>query len=59
MGVVLDHDEPPDCQDQCVPDGHGVHDVGEVDMEQQEHGPGVRVLGKQRNGYKETYLSKR
>ena len=46
MGAILDHDEPPDGEDQGVPDGHGVHDVGEVDMEQQEHGPGVRVLGK-------------
>ena len=44
LGVVLDHDQPPDRQHQGVPDGHGVHDVGEVDVEQEEHCPGVGIL---------------
>lgn len=42
--VVFDHDEPPDCQDQRVPDGHPVQDVTEVGVEQEEHTPAVGIL---------------
>ena len=30
---VPDHDESPHGEDQGVPDGHSVQDVGEVDVE--------------------------
>ena len=42
--MVFDHDEPPDCQDQRVPDGHPVQDVTEVGVEQEEDGPAVGIL---------------
>ena len=42
--MVFDHDEPPDCQDQRVPDGHPVQDVTEVGVEQEEHTPAVGIL---------------
>ena len=48
LGVALDHDQPPDGQDQGVPDGHCVEEHGEVPMKQEEHGP---VVGKLYSNY--------
>ena len=44
--MVADHDEPPDCQHQGVPDGHSVQDQGEVGVEQQEDCPAVGILNR-------------
>ena len=45
--MVSDHDQPPDCEDQGVPDGHPVHDESEVDVEQEEDCPAVGILNRE------------
>ena len=42
--VFLDHDESPDGQWQCQPDGDGVDKVAEVTMEQHKVAPTFRKL---------------
>ena len=50
-----DHDEPPDCQAEGQPDGHGVDHYAEVDVEQEEDGPAHGELknkhGENKNQY--------
>ena len=43
-GGEPDHDEPPDGEAECQPDGDRVDHDAEVDMEQQEHRPAQREL---------------
>ena len=38
------HDEPPNSQDEGIPDGHVVHHVGEVHVEPEEHRPTIGIL---------------